>query len=320
MGNAIQKGKSAIAFEPEMEAPTDGALGALYASATDLVSLNKATLVKMEEYRGCQDQIRKSMSSPTNESYRRDSLSQLIPNVELIQEFYHVAAKQSTVNVKDTGTPSSCQYVGIVFHQLVSTLAKEGSDAHPELFRRLADILVFCLLFDNLKTMNPSIQNDLSYYRRYIAANKDNQSELVPESTANHLSFFVADHMPMLKAVIRTLQDDHDQTHTRVVAQLANLSCAYVAHRKDVDATTELFCLRAMTAAIVVYDHSTAKGVFRANKSDVKMKRCLKALLLAKTMSNNPPAAADQLLDCIRYLTCHFNDDKTPSQIRAMFQ
>ncbi|ETV89439.1 hypothetical protein, variant 4 [Aphanomyces astaci] len=220
MGNSMHKDKLALSFGgpgvPETDmSKVDGAVRELYVNATRLVEENKHTLSKIEDYKGCQEHIRKSMSSPTNESYRRDSLSHLIPNVELIQDFYNAAHNQ-----------------GVVFHELVSMLAGRGSQAHPALYKRLADVLVFCLTFDTLKATNPSIQNDLSHYRRYIAANKDNQSDLVPETMANSLSFFVADHMPMLKAIIHTLHDDNNPHTRRSVAQLANLTCTYVvSHR-----------------------------------------------------------------------------------------
>ncbi|KAF0715335.1 hypothetical protein AaE_011351 [Aphanomyces astaci] len=296
----------------------DDAVRELYVNATRLVEENKHTLSKIEDYKGCQEHIRKSMSSPTNESYRRDSLSHLIPNVELIQEFYNAAHSQ-----------------GVVFHELVSMLAGRGSQAHPALYKRLADVLVFCLTFDTLKvgtTLHrsffhhhvvvsfqatiPSIQNDLSHYRRYIAANKDNQSDLVPETTANSLSLFVADHMPMLKAIIHTLHDDNNPHTRRSVAQLANLTCTYVvSHRGGLDAATELYCLRAMTAAILVYDHTSEKGAFRT-KSTVKIKQCVQALQAAKKGN----AAVAPLQDCLQYLSRHFNDPQTPHRIRSMFE
>ncbi|KAF0738741.1 hypothetical protein Ae201684_005360 [Aphanomyces euteiches] len=302
MGNAMQKDKHTVAFgEPETDTLQTRVLGELHALATDLVEQNKDTLVKIQQYQGCQEKVRKSMSSPTNETYRRDSLSQLIPNVEIIQEFYSVAMKQ-----------------GSIFQQLVTTLAAGGPDAHPELFRRLADVLVFCLSFDNHKTMNPCIQNDLSYYRRYIASNKDNQSELVPETTANNLSFFVADPMPMMQTLIRTLDCNNDPNAKQIVAQLANLICAYIAQRKsddnkDFDDATELYCLRAMTAAILVYDHCCPKGAFRA-KSPIKMKHCLKAI--QSVHKTNP--GAEQLLDCLRYMSAHLNDSNTPTCWRVV--
>ncbi|ETW08540.1 hypothetical protein, variant [Aphanomyces invadans] len=213
MGNGMNKEKFAMSFggpeAPEADMATfDAVVRELYINATRLVEENKQTLAKIEDYKGCQEHVRKSMSSPTNESYRRDSLSHLIPNVEVIQEFYQAAHKQ------------------------VSMLSGNVAPSHPALFKRLADVLVFCLTFDTLKAMNPGIQNDLSHYRRYIAASKDNQSEQVPETMANNLSFFVADHMPMLKAIISTLHDDNNPHTRQSVAQLANLTCTYVnSHR-----------------------------------------------------------------------------------------
>ncbi|RHY08267.1 hypothetical protein DYB28_008949 [Aphanomyces astaci] len=234
----------------------DGAVRELYVNATRLVEENKHTLSKIEDYKGY-------------------SLSHLIPNVELIQDFYNAAHNQGTTECHG---PAHV-HVGVVFHELQCLIMTSGSQAHPALYTRLADVLVFCLTFDTFKVgttldrsflhhhvvvsfqaTNPSIQNDLSHYRRYIAANKDNQSDL-----------------------------------------------------DGLDAATELYCLRAMTAAILVYDHTSEKGAFRT-KSTVK--QCVQALQAAKKGN----AAVAPLQDCLQYLSRHFNDPQTPHRIRSMFE
>ncbi|RHY03858.1 hypothetical protein DYB25_008447 [Aphanomyces astaci] len=220
----------------------DGAVRELYVNATRLVEENKHTLSKIEDYKGCQEHIRK---------VQRTTNGMLV-------------------------TVATWYVLGWLEQCLIMT---SGSQAHPALFKRLADVLVFCLTFDTLKVgttldrsflhhhvvvsfqaTNPSIQNDLSHYRRYIAANKDNQSDL-----------------------------------------------------DGLDAATELYCLRAMTAAILVYDHTSEKGAFRT-KSTVK--QCVQALQAAKKGN----AAVAPLQDCLQYLSRHFNDPQTPHRIRSMFE
>ncbi len=119
------------------------------------------------------------MSSPTNESYRRDSLDHLIPNVELIQEFYNVAQKQGKNTILDIpakakqgangGLQASCSinscrcWRGMVnqlnlayrytIHTYILYPSAGSHAAQPALFKRLADILEFCLAFDTLKVL-----------------------------------------------------------------------------------------------------------------------------------------------------------------------
>lgn len=78
------------------------------------------------------------------------------------------------------------------------------------LVKQFACILDFVLKFDDLKMLNPSIQNDFSFYRRTISRLGSSTSPLPTQLTAinelsaeltNKISFFYAHSTPMLRVM-----------------------------------------------------------------------------------------------------------------------
>ncbi|OWZ08030.1 hypothetical protein PHMEG_00019487 [Phytophthora megakarya] len=70
--------------------------------------------------------------------------------------------------------------------------------------------------------------------------------------------------------------------------------------------------LRAMTGAIILYDHTAAHGAF-GHKSEVKIKKCVKELVMWKQNG-----ATVELLNTIKYCSLHYNDPTTPEKIRTL--
>ena len=83
-------------------------------------------------------------------------------------------------------------------------------ETQQALVKQFASILDFVLKFDDLKMLNPSIQNDFSYYRRTISRlrspnpNATTEMPAIPEVTAemaNKMSLFYANATPMLRVL-----------------------------------------------------------------------------------------------------------------------
>jgi len=72
-----------------------------------------------------------------------------------------------------------------------------------------------------------------------------------------------------------------------------------------------MFCLRAMTGAIILFDHLSAQGAF-AKKSAVNIRGCINVL---KSYSASP---TDGLLNALRFTTIHLNDPDTPNSIKQL--
>lgn len=95
---------------------------------------------------------------------------------------------------------------------------REHLKTQQAIVKQLAEILDFVLKFDDLKMNNPSIQNDLSYYRRTL--NRRSVSENFNLNSkefdiANRMSLFYAQPTPMLKVL--------SDTTTKFVKENSNL-------------------------------------------------------------------------------------------------
>jgi hypothetical protein len=130
----------------------------------------------------------------------------------------------------------------------------------------------FVLRFDDAKMINPAIQNDFSYYRRTLnrmkIAKKDANIRIRDE-LANRMSLFFAYPTPMMKVLSETtvkfLSADTSVPRdnvTQSLAHMANICWDMVFRVKFQSNDTNMFCLRAMTGAIILYDHVSESGAF----------------------------------------------------------
>jgi len=98
---------------------------------------------------------------------------------------------------------------------------------------------------------------------------------------------------------------------TSALATMANI-CYDMVFRKKFEADgTNMFCLRAMTGAIILFDHLSAQGAF-AKKSPINIKGSINVL---KSYSASP---TDGLLNALRFTTLHLNDPETPNSIKQL--
>ncbi|OQR99107.1 FAM49A-like isoform X2 [Achlya hypogyna] len=202
-------------------------------------------------------------------------------------------------------------------------------DDHPELIRRVADICISALLFDSLKATQPGVQNDVSFYRRYLIPSTDNQVTSIKESQANALSLFLAEHMPIVKGLARAVaavchQSEQGLSPSWPMSPMLRVQL-YIPARATaptilramtvppLSPAEELYCMRAMAASILVLDHALPKGALRA-RSAININKCLR--VLAEGQKSLP--ACTQLLGAIKYASRHGNDAATPRQIRAL--
>jgi len=72
-----------------------------------------------------------------------------------------------------------------------------------------------------------------------------------------------------------------------------------------------MFCLRAMTGSIILFDHLHSIGAF-AKKSPINIKGCINVL---KTYTTSP---TDGLLNALRFTTIHLNEPETPASIKQL--
>jgi len=172
--------------------------------------------------------------------------------------------------------------------------------------------------------VNPAIQNDFSYYRRTLNRMKMTKKDMnlsIRDELANRMSLFFAYPTPMMKVLSETtvkFLSPQESTGiprenvTTALSTMANVCHAMVDKKKFESEQTNMFCLRAMTGAIILYDHLHGQGAF-AKKSQINIKGCITVL---KNYSG--AESTDGLLNALRFTTIHLNDPETPNGIKQL--
>lgn len=218
--------------------------------------------------------IIQAITSPGPET-EEAAWNSVLPAVDQLQEFYDFSLELEAVFPK--------LLVALCKNEPKDSLANQQA-----LAKQLADVFDFVLRFDDAKMVNPAIQNDFSYYRRTLNRMKLSKKDLnikIRDELANRMSLFFAYPTPMMKVLSETtvkflssvsiyklnfilnIYFKQDSTVPRenvttALATMANVCQDMVAKKKFQPDQTNMFCLRAMTGAIILFDHLHAQGAF----------------------------------------------------------
>lgn len=286
--------------------------------------LNKGPqiLAALQNYPGCEEFIRKAITTPTPDA-EDAAWNAVLPAVQQLKEFYEFSIE-----------------LDASFPKLLLALCKtDPSDAiasQQALAKQLADVFDFVLRFDDAKMVNPAIQNDFSYYRRTLNRMKITKKDTnlpIRDELANRMSLFFAYPTPMMNSLSETTVKfiDTDQSVprdrvTECLATMANICQHMVESHRFTSDQTNLFCLRAMTGAIILYDHLSASGAFH-KKSPINIRGCITVLKGytgtgggggggSSSAANSSPSGG--LLNALRFTTKHLNDPDTPANIKQL--
>jgi len=204
---------------------------------------------------------------------------------------------------------------------LLVTLASQPSDDSKSaryladtqaLAKQLADLLDFALRFDHTRMMRPILSNDFSYYRRLLPKFSKHPDVKVKDDDASGMALFTAEHTPMMTALSRAAARalERNEYVTTALAVLANSCLKMLKAKKFTKPDSALFVARAMTGAIVLYDHAHALGSFH-KRSPIAIKACI--LLLKKDFPKE-----QSLLGALQYSTKNFKN--APPNIAALFK
>jgi hypothetical protein len=286
MGGGISRNKSherVIDFENAQ--PTDGEMK-VYQSMSDVLQQSQEILRKIEEYKGCQDLARKAMSQPTPEN-ERAAFEGLLFAVDSIAHFFGYAA-----------------LLDRAFPDLLLAVAYQPPEgkAHDKqaLMKQLAQVFDFVLQFDATRMSRPNLSNDFSYYRRLLPKFSKHEGVRVKDDEASGMALFTAEHIPMMqciaKAAARAL--DKNESVATGLSVLAN-SCLRSMKDSKMQENTNLFCARAMTGAIVLYDHIAPSGVFH-KRSPIPVS------VIIQLIQKDFPVQGPPLLNAIKFSTKNF--------------
>jgi len=279
----------------------------LYSKMAAVLDKSKVILDRLNNYTGCEEYIRKAITTPGPET-EEAAWNAVLPAVDQLQEFFDYAME-----------------LEIWFPKLLVALCKDSSknsiQNQQALAKQLADVTDFVLRFDDAKMTNPAIQNDFSYYRRTLNRMKLSKKEMnikIRDELANRMSLFFAYPTPMMKVIVDTttkfISTDTSVSRENVTSSLgtmANVCYSMVANHKFSSDNTNMFCLRAMTGAVILYDQLDPQGAF-CKKSPINIRGVINVL---KTYTTSP---TDGLLNALRFTTLHLNDPQTPNAIKQL--
>ncbi|GAB5362945.1 hypothetical protein AAMO2058_000841900 [Amorphochlora amoebiformis] len=260
---------------------------------------NNETIMKLiVEYKGCKELCRQAMKEQ-NEDAEREAFEGLLRTIESIQAIHH-----HSENITVAGK--------LLLQSLGKEDTKQTLEDQQALVKQLGDLLVFTIDFDQKRLMCAQLSNDFAFYRRLLPKFPRHPDVKVKAEEASSMALFTALNFPMIKALVSAAEDTM-RTNDKIlpmIGTMANACLNMLAKKNFEKKDTNLFLAKAMTGAIVLYDHCAEMGVFNRG-SHVQIKDAIK--LLKKDFPDHP-----YLLNAIRYFTKHFRDD-CPTSISALF-
>ena len=193
---------------------------------------------------------------------------------------------------------------------------------HQALAKVLCEMLDFSTRFDDMKMVNPAVQNDLAYYRRVLSRLKRERKAAdgeIRDETVDRMSLFYAHASPMTRVVIDTttqfLASDASASSgqiNKVLSRLAETCRGMVSDNKVTNGETQQVCLRSMTMCLIILDHIHEGGIF-SKKSPVDVVSCIK-LLQSWTQHST-----DSMMNALRFMTTHARDPNALPYIKKTF-
>lgn len=283
-------------------------------------------LQELGSYGGATSLIREAVGSSSSEDNLRLAWQAVCPLVASLKTYYEYSLVLEGVTRQLLLALCSAEMT-----------ARQHLETQQALVKQFAEVIHFVLKFDELKVNNPSIQNDISFYRRThnrisVADATENPSGVSTE-VANKMSLFYAQSTPMLQMLVSTTnafvaeyEGKPLENTTECLSMMANVCCTMVEfpeyRSKFLNTETVMFCLRVMVGTVILYDHISPAGAF-AKTSSVDVKTCVRVLKKESATQtenkNDYSTEIESLMNALRYNSKHLTDSNTPKNIRQMF-
>jgi len=273
----------------------------IYNEVKGILDRSPEILNSLNEYRGCTTVIQKAI---TSKEFEEEAFDAIVPAVEQLKVMYEFSQEIAQVAPK-------------LLTPLCSVAEEEGSlKNQTALAKLLCDLFNFILIFDDRKMVNPHIQNDFSYFRRSMPKLKSSNRCKVPEDVANKMSLFFAYPTPMMYMFTQLVKEQKGIANEVVLGGLSLFAnvCLDMVEKNIFNESQELniFCLRAMTASVILVDHLSEEGVF-CRRSPVNIKNAIICL-----RDKQEELGTVGLINALKYTTKHLNDQDTPNTIKNL--
>jgi len=272
----------------------------IYAQASELLERGALILKTLEDYKGAREEVRKAMGTPNveNEAVAFDALLIVVNEVASFWEY--------------------SKRLEEILPRMLDQLSKPVVDekqpvaGQQALAKQLAAVFDFALRFDQVRMLRPHLPNDFSFYRRLLPKFHKNPNITVKDEDAGAVGLFTADYVPMMNALCRgaakAAKDNARVADT--LALIANSCLKMIKNRKFENTETNMLCARAMTGAVVLFDHVDASGAFH-KRSPLHIKPIIQTLI-----REFPSDAA--LANALRFTTRTFKS--APDSIQDLFE
>jgi len=277
------------------ENPSADSDGELVTELKDVLDKFPTVLRSFESYQGSGELIRNAISSPSPET-EQAAWTEVRVGVGQLRDFFDVSA------LLERNLPH-------VYAALCVGDADSALVSHQALTKVLCEMLDFSARFDDMKMVNPAVQNDLAYYRRVLSRLKRERKAAdgeIKDETVDRMSLFYAHASPMTRVVIDTTSSflDSDASASagqinKVLSRLAETCRGMVGDNKIASAELQQMCLRSMTMCLVILDHTYNGGIF-SKKSPVDVVSCIKLL---QSQQNT-----DGMMNALRFMTTHLRE------------
>lgn len=289
----------------ENASPTDNEQK-IHAEMKRLINQGEERLKDIQDYKGCREEQRAAMMGTTPDAEAK-CFEKLLESVAKIKSFYDHSQDI------EQNFPRLLNSICSMTPEGKATLANQQA-----LVKQAAEIFNFTLLFDEQRMKTPSLPNDFSYYRRLLTKIPTGDGTVwanrvtVGDEEASTMAMFTSEHLPMMTAVAKAASHNSvDKENVKTgLALLANSCMKMIKDKKFSSKETNLFCARAMTGAIVVYDRISEFGVFH--------KRCSIALRESVQLLKSNFADEPALINAIHFSTITFRNADASTQ--ALFE
>jgi hypothetical protein len=229
------------------------------AGAQHILRRSEPLLQALRSYAGADDLVRQACRCPGDEDTQLRLADHVTANMQSIMQFYAF----------------STDIAGIA-QQMTDRLA--GLTADSEDADVVGGLILFCFEFDQLKASTPSLQNDVSYYRRVLStglrsnvasvgAGANRNSGIVSPDNAHVAAMWLAQSGPMMSSL--------SSLSCGCIRAVGDICAARLQKIPAADTETVYQWLRIWTACIILFDrNSPAPGAF-TKTSPVKVYPCM---------------------------------------------
>jgi len=272
----------------------------IYAQASELLERGALILKTLEDYKGAREEVRKAMGTPNIET-ETVAFDALLVVVNEVASFWEYSKRLEEI-----------------LPRMLDHLSKPAEDqkqpvaGQQALAKQLAAVFDFALRFDQVRMLRPNLPNDFSFYRRLLPKFQKNPNITVKDEDAGAIGLFTADYIPMMNALCRgaTKAAKENPRVSVTLALIANSCLKMIKCRKFEKAETNMLCARAMTGAVVLFDHVDASGAFQ-KRSPVQIKPIIQTLI--RDFPND-----GALANALRFTTRTFKS--APDSIQELFE